>query len=42
MTLGVRGVLGALAVLGVLSGTAFAQDTHLVIVVGLAGDPEHG
>ena len=25
-----------------LTGTAFAQSTHLVIVVGLAGDPEHG
>ena len=23
-------------------GTAYAQGTHLVIVVGLAGDPEHG
>jgi hypothetical protein len=25
-----------------LAGNAFAQSTHLVIVVGLAGDPEHG
>jgi hypothetical protein len=25
-----------------LAGTAAAQSTHLVIVVGLAGDPEHG
>jgi hypothetical protein len=25
-----------------LSGTAFAQSTHLLIVVGLPGDPEHG
>jgi hypothetical protein len=40
--LGVRGVLEVLLVLLVLSGTAFAQSTHLLIVVGLAGDPEHG
>ena len=48
---GVRGVLevrGGLHVLGVLmvlaafSGTAYAQSTHLLIVVGIAGDPEHG
>jgi hypothetical protein len=40
---GVRGALGVLAMLGVLAGTAYAQNaTHLVIVVGLAGDPEHG
>ena len=39
-----RNVLGALVllVLVVLGGTAHAQATHLVIVVGLAGDPEHG
>jgi len=41
----VRGVLRGLqvlVVLGVLSGTAYAQSTHLLVVVGLAGDPEHG
>jgi hypothetical protein len=38
----VRGVLGMLGVLLVLGGTAYAQSTHLLIVVGLAGDPEHG
>jgi hypothetical protein len=38
----VRRVLGVLGVLGVLSGSAYAQSTHLLIVVGLAGDPEHG
>jgi hypothetical protein len=37
-----RRLLGVLGVLGVLSGTAYAQSTHLVIVVGLAGDAEHG
>jgi hypothetical protein len=37
-----RKVLGVFGVLGVLSGTAYAQNTHLLIVVGLAGDPEHG
>jgi hypothetical protein len=37
-----RGVLGVLAVLLVLSGSAYAQATHLLIVVGLPGDPEHG
>ena len=36
-----RGLLTVLAVL-VFSGTAFAQSTHLLIVVGLPGDPEHG
>jgi hypothetical protein len=25
-----------------LAGQAYAQDTHVLIVVGLAGDPEHG
>ncbi len=39
---GVRGVLGVLGVLLVLNGTAFAQSAHLLIVVGLPGDPEHG
>lgn len=40
----VRGfALAALAVAAMLLATpAFAQSTHLVIVVGLAGDPEHG
>jgi hypothetical protein len=39
----VRGVVaGVLALLLVLSGTAFAQASHLLIVVGLSGDPEHG
>ena len=40
--LGVRRVLLVLGVLVVLSGSAFAQTTHLLIVVGLPGDPEHG
>ena len=34
--------LAAFAAVLALGGTAFAQSTHLVIVVGLAGDPEHG
>jgi hypothetical protein len=29
-------------VLGMMGGTASAQSAHLLIVVGLAGDPEHG
>lgn len=40
--LAARRVLMVLGVLGVLSGTAYAQSTHLLIVVGLPGDPEHG
>ena len=36
-----RILLGMLAALCV-SGSAFAQSTHLLVVVGLAGDPEHG
>jgi len=45
---GVRGarrllaVLMVLMVFGALGGTAYAQSTHLLVVVGLAGDPEHG
>jgi len=39
---GARGVFGVLAVLWGLSATAYAQTTHLLIVVGLPGDPEHG
>lgn len=38
----VRRVLEVLGVLWVLSGAAYAQSTRLLIVVGLAGDPEHG
>jgi hypothetical protein len=40
-----RGAATSLVVLAVwfcLAGTAFAQSSHLLIVVGLAGDPEHG
>ena len=44
---GGRGARSARILLGMLaavclSGTAFAQSTHVLIVVGLAGDPEHG
>ena len=39
----VRRVCGSLVlVLGVMGATAYAQSAHLIIVVGLAGDPEHG
>lgn len=34
--------LALLAVLLASAGSAAAQGTHLVVVVGLAGDPEHG
>ena len=38
-----RRVCGSLVlVLGVMGATASAQSAHLIIVVGLAGDPEHG
>ena len=36
-----RTVLAVLVWLAI-SGSAFAQSTHLLIVVGLPGDPEHG
>jgi hypothetical protein len=40
--IGVGRAFAVLAVLLTFAGTAQAQATHLVIVVGLAGDPEHG
>ena len=39
----VRRVCGAcVLILGMMGATASAQSAHLLIVVGLAGDPEHG
>ena len=38
-----RRLCGSLVlVLGVMGATASAQSAHLIIIVGLAGDPEHG
>lgn len=39
---GSRIVLAMVAALFAFAGSAFAQSSHLVIIVGLAGDPEHG
>ncbi|MEO5897982.1 MAG: hypothetical protein ABIS06_20030 [Vicinamibacterales bacterium] len=36
------GVLAALLFAPAMPAPAFAQGTHVVVVVGLAGDPEHG
>ena len=39
---GWRIALPMVAALFAFAGSAFAQSSHLVIIVGLAGDPEHG
>jgi Peptidase C13 family len=41
--LGVAAALSALSVMsGLTAAPAFAQKTHLAVIVGLAGEPEHG
>src|ERR1041384_603125 len=34
-------VMGVAAALGVTAGSAFAQQTHILVVTGAPGDPEH-
>jgi hypothetical protein len=37
-----RSPIGAAALVAVLAAPAYAQSAHLAVIVGLAGDPEHG